>query len=467
MISFGANRVVTVATTIVLARILVPADFGLFALVTLAVNFISLFSGFGLGNALVLGKELDRRSQGTILTLLIALGVVFGAVLAALSPLLADAMDQPRLDELLAPVAAILALTGPAWFYDSLLQKEMAFRERFICQLARALVYAAVALSLAAAADAGVWALVAGFAAGHIANATALLILTPYRVRPAWDPAYAREAARAGRGFVVQDSVDFAQQNADYVTIGRLLGAAPLGYYTMSFRQAELPFYAIGDPVVRVTFPAFAQMRHREEDTSAAYLSGLGLMALVAFPLGALLSGAAAPFVETLFGDKWLPMIGVLQVLGVWAVARPLEHAISWYLNSHELAGLVGRVALLLLPLLVLAIYIAADSGGIEAVAWVMVGHVAVSGTVLMTLVSRKLGVPVGRQLRALIGPAAAAVPAWLAARGVAGLDVAPLLALAAATIAGLAAYAVGLSLVARGLVRDAWGKTKATLGRA
>lgn len=461
--SFGANRVVTVATTIILARLLVPADFGLFALATLAVNFVSLFSGFGLGNALVLGKDLDARAQGTILTLLIGLGVLFAALLAAASPLVAEAMSQPRLDELLLAIAAILSITGANWFYDSVLQRELAFRERFFCQLARTVAYATVALSLAAAADAGVWALIAGFAAGHLANGAALLVLSPYRVRPAWDGDFARDAVRAGRGFVVQDSVDFAQQSVDYVVIGRLLGATRLGYYTMAFRQAELPYYAIGEPVARVLFPGFADMRRRGQDTRGAYLAAMRLLALAAFPLGALLSGAAAPFVETFFGDKWLPMIGVLQVLGLWGLARPLEHAISWYLNSHEHAGRVGKVALVLLPLLVLAIYLAAELSGIVAVAWVMVGHATVSASVLMILVKRHAGVALRSQLGAMAGPAVAAAAAWAAARGITEIteSVAPLVALGAAGTAGLAAYVAAVQVAAPGLIAEAVGKAR------
>jgi PST family polysaccharide transporter len=466
--SFGANRIVTVATTIVLARLLVPSDFGLFALATLVVNFVSLFSGFGLGNTLVLGKDLDERAKGTILTLLIALGVAFAVGLAAAAPLVAELMDQPRLDELLLAIAAILAVTGANWFYDSVLQKELAFRERFYCQLARTIAYAAVALSLAAAADAGVWALIAGFAAGHLANGLALLVFTPYRVRPAWDPEVARHAARTGRGFVVQDSVDFAQQSVDYITIGRVLGATPLGYYTMAFRQAEIPFYAIGEPVARVLFPGFADMRHREEDTRGAYLAAMRLMALVAFPVGAVLSGAAAPFVETFFGDKWLPMIGVLQVLGLWALGRPLEHAISWYLNAHELAGVVGRVAVFLLPALVGAIYLAADQGGVVTVAWVMVGHVLVSGSVLMVLAHRRTRVSLRRQLGGLAGPAAGAAAAWLASRGVAEATdgLAPLVSLALAGAAGLAAYVAGIRVAAPGLLSEAAGRLRSALAR-
>jgi lipopolysaccharide exporter len=466
--SFGANRVVTVITTILLARLLVPSDFGLFALATIVVNFISYFSSLGLGQALILGKDVGRRVQGTVLTLLIAFGVVFAVGLAAASPLVADLMGQPRLEDILFVIAGVLSFTGANWFYDALLQKELAFRERFICQLVRTIVYAVVALSLAAFADLGVWAMIAGFGAGHVGNGVALLVLSPYLVRPRWDRAVAGEYLRTGAGFVLQGAVAFAQRSVDYVLVGRILGATQLGYYTLAFRQAELPFFAIGEPTVRVLFPSFAEMRHRELDTRSAYLTALRLMALASFPLAAILSGAADPYVEFFFGEKWLPMIGVLQVLGLWSLVQPIAHVTGWYLNSHERAALVGRVALLLLVALVGALYVAAELGDIETVAWVMVAHSAVAGAILMVLAHRETAVAFGQQLRVLAGPAAGAAAAWLVSRAIAdGTEsLVPFISLAAATAGGLAAYAGAVRVVAPGLMGDAAAKLRAAARR-
>ena len=94
MLSYAANRVVSVGTTIILARLLVPEDFGLFALAMLGTGFISQFSGMGLGTTLVLRQDLDRRGQGTILTLLLITGVAFAFLLAALTPLLGWTAEQ-------------------------------------------------------------------------------------------------------------------------------------------------------------------------------------------------------------------------------------------------------------------------------------------------------------------------------------------------------------------------------------
>jgi PST family polysaccharide transporter len=347
------------------------------------------------------------------------------------------------------------------------LQKELEFRKRFICQLVRTIAYAVTALVLAFA-GAGVWSLIAGFAAGHVANGIALLVLTPYRVRWAYDRPAAREVVREGRGFVLQDGMDFAQQNADYLIIGRVLGAHQLGYYTMSFRQAELPHYAVADPVNRVTFPSFARMRERGEDVGSAYLVALGMVALAVLPLGAILSGAARPFVETFFGDKWLPMIGVLAVLGVWGAIRPLEVTVGWMLNAMGHAAAVGRVALLLFALLVPAIVLAAHQGGIEGVGWVMLGHAGVALLVLTALVHRRAGVTFARQWRVLAPLLAAAGLAWLIARSVAGaLDgIAPVPALALASAGAVAGYLLAVRLLEPQLLGLALSRARRAVGR-
>lgn len=467
ILSYGGNRVVTVATTIVLARLLVPEDFGLFALATLGINFVSLFSGLGLGNALVVRSDLDRQGQGTILTLLIAAGILFAALLAAASPLVAEAFAQPRLDEMLAALAVVLSFTGANWFYDSLLQKELEFRRRFACQLARTVAYSVTGLSLAIA-GAGAWSLIGAFAAGHLANGIALVALAPYRVRPSWDWPVARGLIRTGRGFVLQDSADFAQQNVDYAVVGRVLGTEPLGFYTLAYRQAELPHYAIADPVSRVTFPAFARMRSEGQDVAGAYLVALGMVGLAVMPLGAVLSGAARPFVETFFGDRWLPMTGVLAVLGIWAVARPLEVTVGWMLNATGHAGAVGRMALALLALLVPTVIVAATLGGVESVAWVMVGHAAVSLGVLTGLVRRQMGIGLGRQWRAILPLVASGAIAWAAARGLTSAteSLPALVSLAASATGALFAYLAAVRLLVPSLLGQAWRRARRALGR-
>src|SRR5688572_8803380 len=105
ILSYGANQGLRLVATVVLARILVPSDFGLFALTSLAISLLSIFNDFGVGPALVVARDLDRRTRATALTLMIASSLFLAALLAAVSPLVADAFGEDRLDELLLVVA--------------------------------------------------------------------------------------------------------------------------------------------------------------------------------------------------------------------------------------------------------------------------------------------------------------------------------------------------------------------------
>jgi PST family polysaccharide transporter len=466
ILSYAGGRAVMVGTTIVLARLLAPSDFGLFALATIGTGFISIFSGLGLGAALVLRHDLDRRGEGTVQSLLVLAGVAFALVLAALAPVLADLFREPRLTGVLLALAGVLAFSGVNWFYESLLQKELAFRARFVTQMIRTCVYAAVALALAATGS-GVWALVGAQIAGHIANGIGLLVMTPYRVRFAWERALVRPILGTGIGFAAQDGAAFLQQNADYIVVGRVLPTAQLGFYSMAYRQAEMPYYAIADPVARVTFPSFSQMRHRGEDVMPSFLAGLRMVALASLPLGVILSAAAAPFTLGLLGEKWAPMIGPLSVLGVWSVLRALEATTGWLLNSVGHAGFVGRISLLLLAPQVAALYVAADRFGITAVSWVMLGHISLALLLVMAMTQRVTGTSVLRQWSAIQPLVLAAVASWLATRWVAGtLTERPLFGLAASSLTAFAVYLAAVQILAPTVLTYAAAQVRRALRR-
>ncbi len=466
LLTYAATRVVTVLTTLALARLLAPADFGLFAMATLGMEALSVLSGLWLGAALIVRPDLDARAQGTVLTLLLAAGALLAVVLLALAPVLAAFFGEPRLTPIAAALAAVLLISGVNWFYETVLQRELAFRRRFACQVARTVAFSGVALGLAAL-GAGVWSLIGGYVAGHVANGAALLALAPYRVRPAFDRRDARRIVRSGRGFLGQDLATFLAENADYLAIGRVLGPAHLGWYAMAFRQASLPHYAIAEPVGKVTFPAFARMRHSGEDVRPAFLTALRMIALATCPAGVVLSAAALPFTLALLGEAWAPMAAPLAVLGVWAVMRPLQVTVGTLLNALGRAEVYGRVALLSLLPLVVATFAAAELGGITAVAWVLLAHMTATLGVLVLATAREAGIALGALLGALRPLAAASAVAWVATRATADAagSLPAGLALAAAVAACTVCYLGTLAVLDRELLVTAARGARGMLG--
>jgi lipopolysaccharide exporter len=467
LLSSVSSRLITVLTVLALARLLVPADFGIVALAMIAVHLFNVLGTFGFNSVLVVRQDLDARGKGTILTLMLVSGALVALVLAALSPVAADLFDEPRLTGVLAALSTTVFLAGFVWFYETLLQRELEFRRRFISMLIQSLVYAGMAISLAAL-GAGVWSLVVGQIAGVAAFGVALFSLAPYRVRPAFDAGEAREALLVGRGFVLHGSLAIVEQNVDYITVGRILGATQLGFYSLAYRIGELPYLAIADPVARVTFPGFARMRHRGEDVGMPFLSALRSVALVTCPLGIFVSAAADPFTAALFGDKWLTMIGPLSVLGLWAAVRPVQATIGWLLNSIGEAWVMAWSSILVFLPLVPGLVVAAELGGITAVAWVMLADILLSVVILGLLVQRRGGVPVIAQSRAIMPVAVGCAGTWLVVWAVAQVmsASAPGLTLVACAVAAAATYAAAVSVVEPGLLRSALAQVKRALGR-
>jgi PST family polysaccharide transporter len=466
ILSYATNQALRLAAMVVLARILVPSDFGLFALTSLAISLLSIFNDFGVGPALVVARDLDRRTRSTALTLMIVASLLLAAILVALAPLAADLFDEDRLDELLLVVAGSLLLSGPIWFQETTLQRDLEFGKRFAAKLTQTLTYITVAITLAVL-DAGVWSLVIGHVASYVAYLAALVVISTERVPPGWDRGAARRLMGSGRGFLAQDALEYAQQQSDAVAIGGFLGAGQLGLYAMGYRFGELTYVGIADPIAQVTFPAFSRMRARAEDWRPSFLTVLRLVALAAFPLGALCSGAAEPIVNALFGDKWAGTIGPLAVFGVWAMVKPLEGTIGWMLNSLEQQAWLATLRAIALIPFVPALMIAADRGGITAVAWVMVVHMTAL-TIAVALAARSRGeIPIRDQLRAIAPAAVGAVAAFAAARATAVAldDAAPVLALLASAATCFAAYAAAASLVQPNVFPEALKRARGAIG--
>jgi PST family polysaccharide transporter len=465
-VSFGATKVLSLVTTIVLARLLNPADFGLMAIAVLAFGVLGLFQDLGLGATLVLRQDFDERALGTILSMLIATSVLVAVITSSLAPLAAHFFDEPRLDSIL-PILSLSALFSTfAFFYESMLQRDMDFRRRFIGQMALAFGYTLTAIPLAIA-GAGIWALVIGQVLSTVIFSLTYLVIAPHRVRPGFNRAIAREVFISGRGFLAQGWLAWISENLDYLIVGRLLGSAQLGFYSMAYRLSELTNFGIADPVAQVTFPVFAKMRQRGESVTETYLSALRLVALLACVVGAILSGAAAPFTEAVFGPKWLPMIGPLAVLGVWAAVVPLVATMGWLLNSTGHAGSVGFLTAIALVVIAPFLFLTAHVGT-TAVSFVILGQSLIQIPLLAYTAHRKLGLRLLGHLGAIVPIGAAATVAWFAARIVANATTGanPILSLVLSALASLLAYAATIAVVDRDTFRLALRTARRLLGR-
>jgi lipopolysaccharide exporter len=466
-LGYGGTRVGSLLTTFVLARLLVPDEFGVFAFASLLIAAVLLFGTLGLGSAIVLRQDLDREQLRTGFTMSTVTYVLCAALIVAISPLASDLLDQSDASAVLRGLAIPVVFGGVTWFYASVMQRELEFSRQFACMTGRMVATALVAIPLAAT-GAGVWSLVGGQIAGATVYTAMLVWLCPYRVKPGFDPQAARALLGSGWGFMLQGGLSFAEQNADYAVIGTKVGSAALGLYSMAYRIGEIPYNFIVEPVSQATFPGFARMRHRSEDVAGPFLTTLRFTAACAFPLGLIASGAADPLVQAILGSKWTGMIGLLQILGLWGSVRIIQGTTGWFVNSLGFSALVGisyaGVVAISIPLLI----VAAEHSGAKGVAWVMVGNIFAITAIVSAIAHLRAAVPVQRQWAAVRPSVLAALPAWLAARGAAdaATDLPAGIALVLSLGCGVAAYAGIVWLLDRNLLTDARRQLRRLLSR-
>jgi O-antigen/teichoic acid export membrane protein len=468
VVSFGANKVIGTLTTLALARLLSPSDFGLIAIALMVVSFLYWFGGLSFANTIVLRQELDEIGQGTALTLMLVSGLLATAVAAALASTIAGLFHNTRVTGVLIAMSSMFLITSVTSFYDASLQRDLEFRRRFVALGVQTVSYAVLAVALAALGS-GVWSIVVGQIGSGLLYAIALLALATHRVKPRFDRTIARSLIVTGRGFLAQGMTVFVRQNADNVTVGYVFGVVSLGFYSMAYRLGDLSYWAISDPIARVTFPAFARSRARGEDIRGPFLSVLRMVALMGCPFGVILSGAAEPFTRALFGERWIPMVGPLAVLGIWSALRPIDTTLFWLLNSIGRADLVGWISLAILVPLVPGFIVAVSVGHLKAVATVVVIDTLISLAVLAWLVRRHVGVQLRDMWRA-IAPIVVASPIAWAATFLAAHEVVTHpagVSLIFSGACGLTAYVIVLSLLERSLLGQALSQLLRVLGRS
>ena len=409
--SYVGGRLLVLASTAILARLLAPAEFGLVALALIFIALLETASDLGLSQALVIVRESVLDHASSVFTLSVMIGAALSCVTAAIAPLAALFFDEPALVGLLPVLGATFLLRSLGATHYALAQRRIDFRSRTAAELAEVTVRGFTGIGLALAGF-GAWSLVLGYLAGTIALTAVLWTLVPWRPSLRLRRRHIRELWRFGGALTALDVIAAAIANVDYAFIGRVLGPASLGLYSLGFRLPELMILNLSVVAGQVLFPAFATLDR--EALGPAFLLSLRYTLMVGVPAAAGLAILAEPLTLTLFGEQWRGAIPATQVLALYAigvaVGIPAGSAYKALGRVKILLGLAVPRAALLVAALVLF-----TGQGIVAVA---VCQAAVAGAFAA------VGIALARRLLA-VAPSrlwAAAWPSLAASAGMAGM---------------------------------------------
>ncbi|MBE0596617.1 MAG: MOP flippase family protein, partial [Desulfuromonadales bacterium] len=310
-------------TTIILARLLDPADFGLMGMATVVTGFILLFRDMGTASAVIQRRQSSPALLSGLFWFNVAFGLLAAALLYLLAPLLASFYHEARVTPLLRLLALSFVISGLGTLHQALLERGLEFARLARIEVAATLAGAAVGIG-AALSGQGVWSLVYQTLTLTAVTTALLWFFSGWRPGLALGLHEVRQVMSYSLNLTGFNVFNYFARNADYLLIGRYLGATELGYYTLAYRLMLYPLQNISAVVARVMFPVYVRMQDDNARFSRTYLRVAAAVALVTFPLMLGLLALAEPFVLAVFGPSWQPVVLLLQILAPLGIAQAI-----------------------------------------------------------------------------------------------------------------------------------------------
>jgi O-antigen/teichoic acid export membrane protein len=308
------GRLLGFIRTIVLARLLVPEDFGLLGIAILAVNVLETFSYTGFQSALIQKRDNIETYFDTAWTVSASRGLFLFLILLVSAPALASFFNSPNAVLIIQIVATASLITGLRNVGIISFQKNLEFHKQFKFELPPNLVDLIVSVSLAFILR-DVWALVWGGMAGNLSRLFLSYYLHPYRPRLKFDKSQFKELFGFGKWVLGSSILIFLITQGDNVFVGKMLGVALLGLYQMAFLLAYLPSSEISYVISQVIFPAYSRLQDDMPALREGYLRVLQITLFLSAIISALIFALAPDFTAIFLGEKWMPMVPAMQIL--------------------------------------------------------------------------------------------------------------------------------------------------------
>jgi lipopolysaccharide exporter len=396
--AYAGGKVLVFVATLVLARLLVPSEFGLVAFALAVIAYLEYVTDLGLGAALIYRSDAgDQRVSCTAFWIGMLGSLVLFGVAWVTAPLLADVGPGDAVVALFRVLALQFPLSALGKVHEYRLRRSLQFRRLFWPELVGGLAKGAVSIALAVG-GAGAWSLVIGQLVGTLSQSTALWIAYPFRPGLQVSRRHVAPMMRFGLGIVAVGLLGRSAQSFDYVVIGAKLGAAALGVYYLAFRLPELVIVAGFQVANEVLFPFYARLREgplegRGDELRRGYLQTVRLGAMVAWPAALGMAALALPLVLTLYGEQWRSAAAPLAFVSIWAGLASLASMPGAVLKALGRSWLLTATGVMQIAILFPAILLAAPYG-ITAVAASQVVEKTISLALLGVVIGRVLGIP-------------------------------------------------------------------------
>lgn len=443
-LSYGLSKTISLLTVSILAHLLTPESFGVVALATLAIEYLSIFNDFGLATALIQRRENLEEASNIVFTINLIVSISLTIITFFISPLVASFFREVELIPILRWLGLSFTLNALGSVHKARLQREMKFGRKLIPEVGNTIVKGIVSLVLATAGY-GAWSLVYGQLSGLAISTILLWIVIPWFPQLILITKTAIQLFNYGFSIMVDKALTILGDSFDYLLIGRFFTSASLGIYTLAYKLPELLVITTLNVLAGVFFPAFSTIQNQPDVLKKSFLTTTKYVQLLITPICLGIIVAADPIIKVAFGIQWLEAIPLMQILSLYTLILSIGY------HAGDVYKAIGRPDILIklsIPILIIRI-IAIWIGAQQGLMGVALGHLTATciELIIRTIVTIRVIeislLDIVKQLTAFVGGAAllaTTIPTLMATT-----ELQPLYRLIAVGLAGTFGYTVAI----------------------
>ncbi len=333
---FG-GQLVNWGITLIVIRLLTPADYGLVAMLTILFMFLNMLGDMGFGSSIAQAVDMEEREIRQTFGAALIVNLCIGLALMLAAPAVAAFYDEPRLVDMTRVSALGFIANGLYPVYNGMLQREMRFRSIAQIDIVAA-VSTNVATLVAALAGYGAWALIIGGLVGALVRVAMLMVHATRHYLPSFGFHGSRRLWTFGGHLLVNRIVWYWSSQADLLIAAKMLGKDALGFYSVAVHLASLPMQRASGMINNVAFAAFAKIQDDPRAVAHNTKLGVRLMGFVAFPVLWGIGAVAPELVDIAVGPAWHESILPLTLVALTIPFRMIGSIVSTTIMS------MGRV---------------------------------------------------------------------------------------------------------------------------
>lgn len=445
------ERSIGLISTLILARLLLPEDFGLIAMATSVIAVVELLQAFNFDMALIQNQNATNADYDSAWTLNVLLAGACGLLLVAAAFPMSAFYGDPRVEVVLYCLAFGVLAQGFENIGIVAFRKELALHKEFWFLLAKKVVAFGVTVSCAFWLR-NYWALIAGILSARVIGVGLSYRVHPYR--PSFTLSRVAALVNFSKWLLITNALTVARSRTADVIVGRMSGAHALGLFTMSYEISNLPTTELSAPINRAVFPGYAALSENIDAFKDGVLKVMSMILLLTFPAACGIALVAEPLVRVLLGTKWMEAVPVIQVLAFFGMVSSFQSNLGFVFVAKGRARFITlwSVAMFALqvPLVIAGIYYV----GIVGAAFGLLASVVLPLPFVILAINRLVGVTAREWLGLSWRPLLSAVLMCVVLLGWNSMTV-PSAAFAASQQVGalLGPVAVGVSVYAASIV--------------